>query len=576
MEYIMSFQLPITIAKAINEIEKNQYLLPAIQREFVWSSDKIEWLFDSLMKGYPISSFLFWKVEKNTAKKYKFYKFISEYRERYKIHNDEISTNGMDSFFAILDGQQRLTSLYIGLKGSYAYKEYRKKWEDSEISIPTKYLYLNISKKLENEEDGREYNFKFINKADTGNEKIYTDSNNEQWFKVGEILNYQDDVEFDDFVDSIDNKNSKKILRCLRNVIINKGLINYFLEEEQDLNKALNIFIRVNSGGEPLNFSDLIMSIAIANWEKEDARKEIHHLVDLIREKGFYISKDFVLKTFLFLHSKDIKFKVTNFSRENAKDFEKNWEKIRYFIIETFDLLKTFGFNDYTLTSKNSVIPIIYYLYYQEFKDFSSKVKFKRDREIIKKWLHTVLLKQLFGSSSDTTLSQIRQTFTDDVTKNPLRENFLTFPTEFKKVKDFNVDEEFIEDLLSIQKDDKYAFSILSLLYPHLDYKNNDFHKDHIHPENKYSKLSKLDKENYGWEVYNSIYNLQLLDQNENMSKKDMDLEEWVSSKTQKRTRKQFLEQHIIPDVDLSIKNFSEFFEERKKLLINKLYELLN
>lgn len=572
----MSFQLPITIAKAINDIEKNQYLLPAIQREFVWSSDKIEWLFDSLMKGYPISSFLFWKVEKNTAQKYKFYKFISEYRERYKIHNDEISTNGMDSFFAVLDGQQRLTSLYIGLKGSYAYKEYRKKWEDSEISIPTKYLYLNISKKLENEEDGREYNFRFINKADTENEKIYTDSNNEQWFKVGEILNYQDDVEFDDFVDSIDDKNSKKILRCLRHVIIKEKLINYFLEEEQDLNKALNIFIRVNSGGEPLNFSDLIMSIAIANWEKEDARKEIHHLVDLIREKGFYISKDFVLKTFLFLHSKDIKFKVTNFSRENARDFEENWINIRYFIIETFDLLKNFGFNDYTLTSKNAVIPIIYYLYHQNLKDFSSKIKFKNDRKIIRKWLHTVLLKQLFGSSSDTILSQIRQTFTDDVIKEPLKESFLTFPTEFEKIKNFNVDKEFIEDLLYTQKDDKYAFSILSLLYPNLDYKNNDFHKDHIHPENKYSKLSKIDKENYGWEVYNSIYNLQLLDQNENMSKKDRDLEEWVSSQTNKRIRRQFLEQHIIPDIDLSIKNFSEFFEERKKLLINKLYELLN
>ena len=80
-----------------------------------------------------------------------------------------------------------------------------------------------------------------------------------------------------------------------------KEVINYFLEKEQDLDKALNIFIRINSGGEPLNFSDLIMSIAVANWENNDARQVIHSLVDNIRDKGFLISKDFILKVFFVI-----------------------------------------------------------------------------------------------------------------------------------------------------------------------------------------------------------------------------------------------------------------------------------
>lgn len=151
----MSFQKPITIAEAMKKIDSNQYLLPAIQREFVWSSESIEWLFDSLMKGYPINSFLFWKVEGKTAKDYKFYRFISKYREKYKIHNEEFSTSNRDSFEAILDGQQRLTALYLGLKGSYAYKEPRKRWRDDEISIPTRHLYLNISDTLKDQEDDR-------------------------------------------------------------------------------------------------------------------------------------------------------------------------------------------------------------------------------------------------------------------------------------------------------------------------------------------------------------------------------------------------------------------------------------
>ena len=128
----MSFQTPITIKEAIENIENNQYLLPAIQREFVWEHTKIEWLFDSIMRNYPISSFLFWQVEGETKKGYRYYKFINEYRENYKTHNNEISTDGISDFKAILDGQQRLTSIYIGLKGSYGYKQYRKKWEDTE------------------------------------------------------------------------------------------------------------------------------------------------------------------------------------------------------------------------------------------------------------------------------------------------------------------------------------------------------------------------------------------------------------------------------------------------------------
>ena len=58
----MSFQTPITISEVINDIHSKKYLLPSIQREFVWSQDQITMLFDSLMRDYPINSFLFWKI----------------------------------------------------------------------------------------------------------------------------------------------------------------------------------------------------------------------------------------------------------------------------------------------------------------------------------------------------------------------------------------------------------------------------------------------------------------------------------------------------------------------------------
>ena len=76
-----SFQYPITIGEAIARIESRQYLLPAIQRKFVWSSEQIEVLFDSIMRGYPINTFMLWKVVDNKTKNnYKFYEFLKEYR----------------------------------------------------------------------------------------------------------------------------------------------------------------------------------------------------------------------------------------------------------------------------------------------------------------------------------------------------------------------------------------------------------------------------------------------------------------------------------------------------------------
>ncbi len=584
----MSFQTPITIKEAVENIENNKFLLPAIQREFVWNHTKIEWLFDSIMRNYPISSFLFWQVEGKTKKGYRFYKFINEYREYFKTHNEEISTDGINDFKAILDGQQRLTSIYIGLKGSYGYKIYRRKWEDTEWSIPTRHLYLNISNELKDEEDGRVYEFKFLKKDDTKEENIYTDNKSTLWFKVGKILELQNlssfnrfigEYEFDDF--AIDT------LSRLQEVIHSDRLINYFLEKEQDLDKALNIFIRINSGGEPLNFSDLIMSIAVANWKNTDARKAIHTLVDNIRDKGFTISKDFVLKTFLYLYSKDIKFKVKNFSNENAKDFENKWEDIRDSILEVFDLIKSFGFTDYTLTSKNSIIPIIYYIFHKNiYKDFTTKTAYKDEREVINKWLNIILIKRVFGSSSDTILSQVRNAFTDNFDEEKIKNDIVKFPVSAinsKIKKDISVSDDFIKELLCTQKDDKYAFSILSLLYPNLDYKNNSFHKDHLHPISIFTKefidnldIDKNKKEEYYQNcVYNGIYNLQILDANENMSKNDKNLQEWVDKETINKDKQQFLNNHLIPDIDLSIDNFCNFIDERKKILIDKLKEIL-
>ncbi len=76
------FQTPIQIRVAIENIFRKNYILPAIQREFVWDTQQIVKLFDSLMQGYPINSFLLWKIDKSKINEFHYYDFITDYDER--------------------------------------------------------------------------------------------------------------------------------------------------------------------------------------------------------------------------------------------------------------------------------------------------------------------------------------------------------------------------------------------------------------------------------------------------------------------------------------------------------------
>lgn len=575
------FQTPITIYQALEYVKRRNYLLPAFQREYVWKEEQIENLFDSLMQGYPISSMLFWKVSGEAKNSWKFYKFLDSYVEKYKIHNDVVDTASSNDFFAVLDGQQRLTSLNIGLYGTYASHAYKKSWEYSSTSFPTKKLYLKLKKNDDLEENVKKYVFEFKRDWD---KDIESDVQNEKWFRVGKIVDLHVNSEYslDDFIDENSfQKEEKSILRLLEKVIFTNLSINYYEEGDSNPDKAVNIFTRINAGGTPLTFPAILFSLMVSNWTK-DARTEITNLIDGVGQKGFSISTDYVVKAFLFLFHKSVKSQINSFNKDFCKKIEDNWENIRDSIYSMFDLLRSYGFDSSTLTSVNATMPILYYLFHKGvFKDFKDKIEYKENRLIIQKWLNKILLRRAYGKSSDSALTKTRTAFTSDFEKenNYIENKEALFPADeiTKKLSLGTIDDESIEQILATQKDNNYCFPILALLYPNLDYKNNNFHKDHLHPETKYDLLSDALKQKYPFAVYNSILNLQMLDANENESKNKKDLADWIDdpNTVSPENRKKFLEEHLIPDVDLRLENFEEFIEKRRELLVAKLKALL-
>lgn len=572
-----SFQTPITIYQAIKRINAHELLLPSFQREYVWSPAQIENLFDSLMRGYPISSMLFWKVKGEAKSKYKFYEFITKFIQIYRTVGESFSTDSLNDFHAVLDGQQRLTSLYIGLCGTYAYHRYRASWNYSVEAFPDRELYLNISIELPEDENDKKYFFYFRDVRETQSKPLWIDSKGHKWFRVGEVLKFGDPnskEDLDDFADTYNlSKDQKKKIRHLEKIVFNEPLINYYEEDDSSPERAVNIFVRINSGGTPLSLSDILFSIVVANWKK-DAKKLIPTLVDEINRMDFSITQDYVLRAFVMLHSSEVRFRIKNFTNEFVTTLENEWDNIRGALIELFKLMKSFGLSRFSLTSYNATLPILCYLYHsKKYDGFSESIKFENERKEIKRWLLKALLLQSFGGSSDSILQKSRSVFIDTTKEDgfSLKEEVLQFPSsDIERAitqQATLTDEEIDQFLIDTQKGSKYSFTILTLLYPNLKYSDRTFHEDHLHP------ISSFDNDPDNRQIANSILNLQMLQGNENQSKGAMPLLEWINSEVSKgRSRDQVLTDALIPqNVSLDREDFLDFIEERKKLLRNTL-----
>lgn len=579
----MAFVEPITIRDAIENVHRKNYVLPAIQREFVWSTSQIERLFDSLMRDYPISSFLFWEVEKSNVNNYQFYEFVREFHERDNRHNPKADLKGDSGITAILDGQQRLTSLYIGLKGTYADKIPYKRW-DNDLAFPKRKLCLNLIAPSDNSD--LEYDFQFLTKKE-----LEKRNDVQFWFPVGDILSLKEAVDVNDYLLENDIQSlgkekfrfANKTLFKLYEVIHKNKSINFFLEKDESLDKVLNIFIRVNSGGTQLSYSDLLLSIATAQWKDKDAREEITSFVDEINAigSGFNINKDFVLKSCLVLAGfKDIAFKVDNFNQKNMLHIEKEWESISKAIKSSVILLSNLGYHRDTLTSNNALIPIACYLkLIGSPNNFSESSKYAEDRKRVFKWLVIVLLKRTFSGQPDNILRPIRDVINSSKNEFPF-DGIINKLKGSPKAMSFDDDE--IDNLLYYQYAQSYTYSVLAFIYPSLDFRNK-FHQDHIFPKKLFTRKRLAsrgiseDQIDFYLDNYNLLANIQLLEGIPNQEKSGKDFDKWVKERyPDKNDRKSYMDKHYIPDVELSLENFKTFVEEREKLIIAAFKKLLS
>ena len=557
--------------------------MPAIQREFVWGTTQIVQLFDSLMRGYPVGSFLLWDVQPETAQTYTFYEFLTNYHERDNPYADKATVLPGRGTTAVLDGQQRLTSLNIALYGSYAEKK-KYAWWNSADAFPVKKLYLNLAEDPADEELGLKYDLRFLSEEEAAPGEGVED----KWFRVGAVLGLADSgpaimKELASRKIVAQGEAFQRLYDLYQAVRVLKPM-NYFLVSDQDADKVLEIFVRINSGGTPLSYSDLLLSMATNQWKELDAREEVRSLVSEMNSaagRQFSFSKDVVLKTALTIAGIDVRFKVANFTQENMSKVENAWPQIEGALLRAATLLRQFGFTERNLTANSVIVPVAYYLHLREAGDsYLDSSSDAADRLRLQKWVTRSLIKRgIWGSGLDTTLMRIREVLVANKTGE--------FPTSALELamasvgKSLAFDAAEVDELLNLKYAGQRTFAVLSILYPGLDLSKR-FHEDHIFPKSRFTKKKLMaagvpqDQIEEYLEEFNLLPNLQLLAGTANIEKQDMLPGDWVAIAFPSDAKREFyLEENDLQDLSLDLGDFLAFVSTRKNRMRERLQNAL-
>ncbi|MBK7927011.1 MAG: DUF262 domain-containing protein [Bryobacterales bacterium] len=572
-----------SIALTIGRMNR-QYFLPAIQREFVWKPEQIVQLFDSIMRGYPISSFLFWELKPENRDKWQVYEFL-EKAQHGGTHNQLASTDGVSSLSLVLDGQQRLTSLMIGLRGTYTAKKKYKRWDNPDAwSAQKLHLDLLADPRLDSEgASGSDvyYKFEFMENTPAPTSEHY-------WFRIGRILDFDERQKFEAFLDEKDEELNKQGLSRSERKTFERNLdrlykaihvdevIAYYTETDQDYDRVLDIFVRANEGGTKLSKSDLLLSMVTSNWDGVNAREQIFNFVDrvntqLTRRNDF--DKDFIMKSCLVLTDLPVAYKVQNFNNANLTSIRQHWPKIKKAIELGVDLPIHSGIDRDNLTSANALIPIIYYLFKNPGVTLRGSTPFEaRNADLIRRWLIMALLNGVFGGTSDNMLRDVRaslQSMSGAAADFPIDAINTTIRRAGRSAEfdDFAMDE-----MLSRAYGQQQTFLALSLLYDEAGWGTMQFHQDHIFARSLFKPKELLASNRPDWiDKKDRLGNLCLLLASENIGKLDMPVEEWLGSR-----EPGFLKRHLIPE-DQSLwkfERFLDFLEAREDLIRRRLQAL--
>ncbi len=554
----------ITIYEALENIKSGKYVMPAFQRQYVWSMEQVEKLWDSILLDYPIATFLFWHVDDdNVTWDTYFCNFLYDVtfdnRKQADTVNYELSNiNVNQTDTAVLDGQQRLTSLFLSIFGEAFIRQKYARRSNSGGIVTKLLIELNKNKITVDEEEynSKKFDIKF-------SDKIGKQSPTQ--FEIKSIMHpeFQNDSTRDKAIEEAifnvpaDSKEyARNILNKLYNKIFVEKLIRFTEIHDMKQDDALEMFVRFNSGGKALRKSEITMSILEAYWPS--AKTEFGKLL-VDSYEGF--GTDFIIRSALMLYGDVIK---SNINKNIAEELKNNWNDFKRSLKNLESTLKEMKIGVSRFSSSwNVLLPIIYFIYYNP--------DYRNNLDGIRAYLMRAVLFTYFQSGTTSKLQQM---------KSRINENDYEITVEMlNQMNDLRVTEGKIEDILNEEKGSRVAGEALYFLS--LDWRNNHFkyEQDHLHPFDRFDGNKPIAVSMEDWRNWrgnrNRLANLHLLEGRSNASKSDMRLVDYYNDMNDDQKAKFFKEAIIPRDVSLELEHFDEFFEKRKAILKEKIHQLL-
>lgn len=469
--------IPLSLYQIIGQVNHSLFL-PHIQRPFVWERDQMRRLFDSLMRNYPIQTFLFWRT-KDEIKARRFMSSIDWDANLHEYYDENKTKEGVEKIF-VLDGQQRLQTLYALFYGSI-------KSEDGKTNLDA---YVDITSGYEPNDEGLLYRLEFSDEPmDTIFYRLHNLFGVHASKNAEEIADELND-KFDDILTDETKENRKERQKRVRRncgqlVSLLKETKHFWIQEldgianEFPYNRVLDIFVRVNSGGTKLDAADLMFAAMKEGWD--DIEAEIEEIVELLNFDGkLNFDKSFVLKCIVVCQGKGAALKPEKFTYQQGKDLleaiKQNWDKLedtfrqlRDFIVQE---LKLYG--DKVIRSYNSFVLLFDYLYFNPKPD-------PQNRLLMRGYYYKAQLFNWYGAQTDSTIDVVHNIVGKRLSgKFPLVE----VKNHFAKKRQVELRE---DDLIN----SRIRFILLNLVYVekfgnspfNVRYQGNEPHIDHIYPQ---------------------------------------------------------------------------------------------
>lgn len=532
------------ISQVIDKIQENQIFVPAFQREYVWKKKNAKELVASLIRGYPTGTMLTWETNNPPELKGK---------HKYSAQQGAVKL--------ILDGQQRITTLYMLITGDFP--PYYKKHE---ILNDVRGLYVNV----------KSLALEYYNK---------TFENDPLWVNITDV--FQRKIRSRDVVNALESKNNdERLSKDLDDLIddnfsaiqdiTNREFPEQIIPPKASIKEAIDIFYVVNASG--VNLTDAELALAQISGYWPEARERFKRKLEELEQQGMVFKLDFIIYVLLgIIHQMGSKMERLH-GKENKERIIEVWEKLEDKILDyVLNIIRDRAYVDHTkeINSVYALVPIIVYVYYKEGDNLSEK-------EINKavKWFYYSQIRQRY-------ISQLQQKLDKDVKIAANEENPF----------DFMINQIGIDRPLEISKDEFVGSTVSHALWGLMRFyfksqeakclttgvnirtkmgKKYALEWDHIFPysilkNNGYSK--NVPKK---YQLAQEITNRAVLTSTENRIKSNAFAEDYLHKVVEKFPNA--LGKQVIPeDPELwKLENFELFLDKRRGMLADELNEFLN